>query len=120
MQKPKKWTELYPQGTKVGDEEQRFFIALARNKKYDWRSVSAIAKESGLTQERVEEIIAKYLKKNVVFQNPKNEDQFGYWERVPQMLKESNDSITKKDQDARIDAASCVTSEKDNLPPAAL
>jgi hypothetical protein len=60
--KPKKWTEVYPQGTPEGDEEARFFKSLARHPKYDWRSTAAIAKESGLTHTRVEQIIAKYLK----------------------------------------------------------
>ena len=41
---PKKWTEVYAAGTREGDEESRFFRALARNVKYDWRSTAAIAK----------------------------------------------------------------------------
>jgi len=101
--KPKKWVDVYPHGTKEGDEELKFFIALARHPKYQWRSTSGIAKEIGLTPERVEEIIQKYYKKGMVFQNPKNEDQWGYWERVPDMLPEEQKSISKKDQDKRID-----------------
>ena len=58
--KPKKWTDVYPVGTKEGDEEARFFRSLARHPKYDWRSTAAISKESGLSPKRVEEIIAKY------------------------------------------------------------
>lgn len=104
--KPKKWTKVYPQGTKAGDEEQRFFIALARNAKYDWRSTAAIAKESGLTKERVEEIVSKYINKGMVFQNPKNEDQWGYWERVPHMLAQNTGSIAQKDRNDRIDGVS--------------
>jgi hypothetical protein len=100
--KPKKWTDVYPHGTKEGDEELKFFISLARNQKYQWRSISAISKETGLTKERVEEIIAKYYKKGMVFQNPKNEDQWGYWERVPEMLPKAQKTISQKDQDDRI------------------
>lgn len=100
--KPKKWTDVYPHGTKEGDEEREFFISLARKPKYQWRSVSAISKESNLTKERVEEIINKYYKKGMIFQNPKNEDQWGYWERVPEMLPKAQKSISKKDQDDRI------------------
>ena len=105
--KPKKWTDVYPQGTKMGDEEQRFFIALARHPKFVWRSVSALAKESNLSAERVEEIIAKYHKKNMVLSNPKGEgDQWGYWERLPkEMWQQDAKSIAQKDQKSRIDKA---------------
>jgi hypothetical protein len=101
--KPPKWTDVYQHGTKQGDEELKFFISLARNPKFQWRSTSAIAKESGLTKERVEEIIQKYHKKNMVFQNPKNEDQYGYWERVPDMVPDDKKSISGKDQSGRVD-----------------
>ncbi len=103
--KPPRWTDIYPHGTKEGDEEQKFFIAIARNPKYQWRSVSAIARETGLDRERVEQIIEKYFRKNMIFQNPKNEDQWGYWERVPEMLPKTSSSLGKKDQDDRIKKA---------------
>jgi hypothetical protein len=99
--KLKKWEFVYPHGTKEGDEELAFFIALARTR-YQWRSTSALARESNLSRERVEEIIQKYYKKGMVFQNPKNEDQWGYWERVPEMLPESKKSISQKDHEDRI------------------
>ena len=101
-QNPSKWPYVYPQGTKEGNEEQKFFIALARHPKYDWRSVSAIAAESSLTKKRVEEILNKYYKKGMVFQNPKQDEQWGYWERVPHMLKKSHSSICEKEQNKRI------------------
>jgi len=101
--KPKKWFEVYPVGTQAGDEEARLFRALARNPKYDWRSVGAIAKESKLDKERVEKILSKYHRKGIVFQNPANEDQWGYWERVPEMLPNNKKSVARQDQDNRID-----------------
>jgi len=100
--KPKKWTDVYPQGTLEGDEEARFFRSLARHPKYDWRSTAAIAKESGLSHTRVEQIIAKYLKKHMVFQNPTNEDNWGYWERVPHMIPDAYQSASDADKDMRI------------------
>jgi hypothetical protein len=99
---PPKWIDIYPQRTKEGDEEQDFFIALSRRQKWRWRSTAALAKESKLTKERVEEIIAKYYKKGMIFQNPANEDEWGYWERVPHMLPQAEESITSKDQNDRI------------------
>lgn len=105
IKKPKKWIDVYPQGSKAGDEEQRFFIALGRHPKFVWRSIAAIAKEANLSKERTEKIIEKYYKKNMVFQNPKSEDQWGYWERVPEMLKEDNGSISQSDKNKRIDKA---------------
>jgi hypothetical protein len=100
-----KWTDVYPQGTKAGDEEQRFFIALARNTKYKWRSVAAIQKEANLSRERTEQIILKYFKRKMVYQNPQVEDQWGYWERVPECVPDVEDSIGRADQKSRIDKA---------------
>lgn len=104
--RPNKWTEVYPQGTPEGDEEARFFKSLARHPKYEWRSTAAIAKESGLTQKRVEEIVGKYLKLNMVFQSPKNEEEWGYWERVPHMVPDRYMSASDADKDKRIKRAS--------------
>lgn len=100
--KPKKWVDVYPAGTKEGDEEAKFFRSLARHQKYEWRSVAAISKESGLAKDRVERIIKKYFDMGMVFQSPKNEDHWGYWERVPHMLPENRASIAEEDKRARI------------------
>jgi hypothetical protein len=99
---PPKWTQVYPQGTKQGDEEQDVFICLARHPKWVWRSLAQIAKEAKISKERAEEILYKYWKKNMVFQNPANEDQWGYWERVPEMLPKEEESITARDHNNRI------------------
>lgn len=107
--KPKTWAEVYPMGTKEGNEEARFFRALARNPKYTWRSTAALAKEGRLTKERTEEIIAKYLKKGMIFQSPKNETLWGYWERVPEMLPDVETSLSTQDKKDRIDKASGCT-----------
>lgn len=102
-----KWTNVYPQGTREGDEEQKFFIALARNPKWEWRSVQAIAKDSGLSPKRVEEIIQKYFKKypGMIVQSTKNEDLWAYWERVPNAGSKDDATVTAKDQEERIDKA---------------
>lgn len=99
---PPKWTDVYPQGSKQGDEEQGFFIAISRSLKWQWRSTAQISKESNLSKERVDEILNKYWKKGMVFQNPANEDQWGYWERCPEMLSVKEDSITTEDHNDRI------------------
>lgn len=105
MTKPKKWTEVYPQGTKEGDEEQKFFYALARNKKYSWKGVSMLAAETGLSKKRVQEIINKYAKSGIVIPSPHQVDLWGYWERHPTLVKDPTPkSLTKKDQENRINA----------------
>ena len=48
-------------------------------------------------------IIQKYYNKGMIFQNPKTEDQWAYWERVPEMVPKVNNSLVKKDQQNRID-----------------
>jgi len=103
--RPKKWTEVYPHGTPEGDEEARFFKSLARHPKYEWRSTAAIAKESGLSHKRAEEIISKYLKKNIVFQSPNNEEEWAYWERVPHLIPDEYMSASDADKDKRINRA---------------
>ena len=99
---PKFWTDVYPQGTKQGDEEQAVFLALARHPKWHWRTVAALSKESDVSAERIEQILYKYWKINMVFQDPRNENQWAYWERVPEMMKKSPCSIGDKDQEDRL------------------
>lgn len=106
--KPKKWVDVYPHGTQEGDEELKFFISIARSK-YTWRTVAGIAKETGLTRLRVEEIISKYLKKGMVYQDPNNEDQWGYWERVPDMIPKKQKTVSQKDHADRLDKISSTT-----------
>lgn len=95
-----KWHQVYQ-----GDEESKFFIALVRHAKYEWRSTQALAKESGLSVRRVEEIINKYLKTGIIIQSTKNEDMWAYWERVPQLVPNIGKSIAQQDQGSRIDGA---------------
>lgn len=103
---PPKWTDIYPQGTSEGDEEQAVFCCLARHHKWKWRSVAQMAAETHLTKERVEKILQKYYKKGMVFQHPQNEDSWGYWERIidefPQLIPKTKYSITEVDQKNRI------------------
>jgi hypothetical protein len=101
-QTPPKWHQKYPQGTTVGNEEYKFFISLARHPKYSWRSVASIAKESGLSKKRVEEILQKYYKLGMVFQSEKTEDNWAYWERVPELLTPASVTVAAKDQGKRI------------------
>ncbi len=100
---PPKWSEVYPQGTEEGDEEQLFFKSLVRSEEWTWRSTAHIAKEAKLDFVRVEEIALKYLKKGMVFQHPDNVDQWGYWELNLDYLPKKESSISGKDQKMRID-----------------
>lgn len=104
MNQPKKWTEVYAHGTKAGDEEMAVFKVLARGK-YDYRSVGAIVKESGISRERVEEIIHKYATKHsppLIVQHPTNEDNWGYWERNLGSVKKPKKGVAKTDKDDRV------------------
>lgn len=106
MSDPKKWTEIYPYGTKEGDEEAKFFKHLARHPKYDYRSVSQLIKSTGLTKERIEEIISKYAEgydPPLIYPHPTNDDHWGYWERCPDQVKTDHRGISRKDKDQRID-----------------
>ena len=76
MSKPQKWWEVYR-----NDGEQRLFRALARSE-FKWRSVTALAKEAKLTPKETEQILVSYQGQGIVVQNPKNPDNWGYWEIV--------------------------------------
>jgi hypothetical protein len=103
MQKPPHWYDVYPHGTQQGDNEQKIFICLARNpQKWAWRSLSALEKETGLSKDKIEKILYKYLNKGLVFQNPKNEEQWGYWSNVPEMLNKNLKSISNEDKEKRL------------------
>lgn len=107
MNNPKPWYLAYPQGTPEGDEEQRFFIFLSRSK-YKYHSISQISSECHLTKERIEQIISKYADMNIVIQNPKNEDQWGYWEKCDDQLPKKYVSLSQKDKEKRIAEISAI------------
>lgn len=97
-----KWINVYPQGTKEGDEELAVFIALTRNKQA-WRTVAAISVETNLPAERIEEIINKYYKLNMILPHDTKDDYWGYWERIPEdNLPKKQKSILEKDHEVRM------------------
>ena len=117
MRKPNKWFDVYPYGTKEGDEEAQFFRALCRHEKFEWISISAIIKKSNLTRERVEEIIDKYANRTnppLVYASPTQEEHWGYWERCPDILKKDERDVSKKDKDNRVDKHISGTSQTQN------
>ena len=104
-----KWWEVY-----ANNDEQKFFAGsdgqsgLCRHPKYSkWRSVDSLVKESGLDRTDVERILSKYVKKGMVLNNPKDKDQWGYWENVQGLIDDTDDrSLSDKDKQDRIDKAS--------------
>lgn len=96
---PEKWYNVYPQGTKTGDEEQKFFISLTRHPKFTWRSIAAISKETGLSQDRVDQIIDKYFDRGIIIQSPSNPDNYGYWENHLDLLEKDKKSISEEDKE---------------------
>lgn len=101
MKKLKKWSEIYPQGTKEGDDEQKLFIALVRDAKFSYKSTAMLVKETKLSTQRVEEILDKYVKLGLIFVHEANDKYWGYWERNPERVKKSS-TLVKKDQDSRM------------------
>lgn len=95
------WWEVYPQGTKEGDEETRFFIALSRKPEFKYRSVEEIAAESGLSKVRVDELIQKYVSLGMISANPSDPEMWGYWERINKKDSKPK-SIVEEDHDCRV------------------
>jgi hypothetical protein len=106
IKKIKKWHEIYPQGTKEGDDDQKIFISLERNPNYKSRSVASICKDTGLSEDRVIDFLDKYSKLGQVFQNPNNENYWFYWELLPDefiyLISENPVSIADMDKNNRI------------------
>jgi hypothetical protein len=100
MAELKPWWSLFPQGTRDGDEESRFFCAISRHHEHRYRSIEKMAVETNLSEIRVEEIISKYAPLGVIVQNPKNPDMWGYWERIG--LKEVEKDILEEEHDQRL------------------
>lgn len=107
MSSIKKWHEVYQ-----GQDERNFFVGkngksgLVRSE-YDFRSAKAIAKESGLSDKRTDEIIDKYLKMGIVVQSPNKEDHYGYWLRVsPHLGSNTHQTVAQADQADRVKKAS--------------
>lgn len=96
------WYDVYPKGTKQGDIEEKLFKSLARNKKWKWRSLTSLAKESGISEEEVEKILEKYYKLKMVYQNPNSDTQWSYWTNVPELVNQPNDSILNHDHKLRL------------------
>jgi len=97
---PKCWWEVFPQGTRDGDEESRFFCAIARHPDFKYRSVEKLSEEAQLSKSRVEDIISKYAPLGMILQNPKDPDQWGYWERVG--TKKAEKGILEEDHELRL------------------
>lgn len=119
MQKPKKWTQVYPYGTAEGSDESKFFQCLARNPKYEYQSTKMIVTETGLSEERVEEIIDKYATKfdpPLVYPHPTQDNHWGYWERCEDRLDDDKRSISSKEKDNRIDRHLDRTPEMTEYP----
>ena len=103
----KKWWQVYG-----NDDEKRFFVGkdgksgLIRNGEFDWRSTDSLARESGLTKARIEQIIDKYHKAGIVIQHQKDPEKWGYWEKVaPQLAKAASKGVADADKDKRVDKA---------------
>lgn len=120
MLKPKKWYDVYPYGTKDGDEEAQVFRALSRHPKFDYRSTAAIIKTTGIKRERVEEIIDKYMSCDppLIFPHKTNEEHWGYWERCTDRLEDDIRDISSKDKDDRVDKHLAGADMIDNSTPA--
>lgn len=108
MTTPKKWHESYR-----NDAEKCVFVGkdgcsgLIRakdkttGKPYEWRTTDSLARESGLSKKRVEEILEYWTNKKVVRQHSKDPEKWGYWEIVGE--EKSDPDVVAKDHENRID-----------------
>ncbi len=99
----KKWYDVYQ-----GNDERAFFVGkdgksgLVRSI-YNYRSVAAVAKESGLSKARVEQIVSKYLKMGLVVASSDKEDHYAYWGRVsPNLTAGAAPTVAAVDQANRV------------------
>ncbi len=103
-----KWWQIF-----ANDDEKRVFVGkdgtdgLVRSEKnYKWRTLASLVENSGLSKEKVEKILNKYIKAGLIFQNDRG-DKFGYWENVaPHLGLPEAKSEVEQDQQSRIEKAS--------------
>lgn len=113
MASAKKWWQVY-----ANDEEKRFFVGkdgnsgLCRKGDFEWRSIEALARESGLTKSRVEEIVDKYQKAGLVVQHAKDPEKWGYVHKVGSPASAAKSDVVKGDQKDRVDKAKTGTTKK--------
>ncbi len=78
-----KWWEVA-----ATEDERNLFVLIARDPRYEWRKVSTILTELDWTHEHLEEVIAPYLKRRMVYVFNGEKGLFlGYWERVEKKVK---------------------------------
>jgi hypothetical protein len=119
---PEKWHKVYR-----SDEEKCVFVGKDGNsgliratdkttgKRFEWRSTDALARESGLSKKRVEEILEYYCNKKVVRQHSKDPEKWGYWEVVGE---EKNDpDVVAEDHAKRMDKATGGVGKGKNTIP---
>ena len=98
---PKKWWEVAQT-----EPEIKFFRMLAREtmaKRFDFRTMDAIIRETGLKPAVVENIIQKYLPTGIVEQHSKEPNKFRYWEAAKKR-KKNKGSVAGADKEKRIKA----------------
>lgn len=69
------WYNVYK-----NDDERKFFTSLSRNTRWNWRGIDGIQKDTNLSSARIGEIKRRYS--HLIVDNPREQGQFAYWERV--------------------------------------
>jgi hypothetical protein len=98
---PPYWSDVYPQGTAEGDEEFLFFDALSRHGSA-FVSTGQLVRATGLSAQRVEELVEKYFNKGMIYPSEEYEDRWCYWERAPGLVPQPGKSLVEKDHEERI------------------
>jgi len=76
--KRKKWWEVA-----ATQDELDLFNLLARNPKYDWRSVDSVLKKLQWTPEKFQQVASPFFRTKIIIEkNSKKGFLIGYWERV--------------------------------------
>lgn len=94
----KPWYEVVDSTTIEGKEEHDLFISLSRDKKTTWKTAKQISLDTNISQTRVEEIIYKYFKMGLIFQDIEDDDCWGYWENHLNMVKKNTASLREIDE----------------------
>lgn len=95
----RKWWEIA-----CTQDEVDLFTSIARNPKYDWRSVSGIIKELGWEKEKIDQVLKPFINNRMIIaKQTKKGMSIAYWERIQDELdacsgdcKSSSGSKTKK------------------------
>ena len=90
----KKWWEVA-----TTRDEVNLFTSIARNPKYDWRTLNSLLNELGWDKERMDSVMKPFLhNKMILTKQTKKGMSIAYWERVKDEIELQEQNVELSDE----------------------